>query len=61
MNDSDALAARLDRITLLLAALLVVELFHLFGGSLAGFSFLALFVLVGGLVLVFFLALAATL
>ena len=60
MTETDALAAKLDRITLLLAALLVVELFRFFGGGLFAFGFLAAFLLVGGLVVVFLLALAAT-
>ena len=60
MADENALATKLDRITLLLAALLVVELFRLFGGSILPFGFVATFLLVGGLVVVFLLALAAT-
>ncbi|PSQ46833.1 hypothetical protein BRD15_08340 [Halobacteriales archaeon SW_6_65_15] len=60
MDDANALATKLDRITLLLAALLVVELFRLFGASILGIGFLAAFLLVGGLVVVFLLALAAT-
>jgi hypothetical protein len=60
VSDPHALETKLDRITLLLVALLVLELFRFFGGGLFAFGFLAAFLFVGGLVVVFLLALAAT-
>lgn len=59
--NADALAAKLDRVTYLLVALLAFELVDVLGGSLFDLSGLALVaVLVGGFCLLLFLAVFRT-
>ncbi|MFC4548721.1 MULTISPECIES: hypothetical protein [Halorussus] len=59
--NADALAAKLDRVTYLLVALLALELVDVLGGSLFALSGVALVVvMVGGFCLLLFLAVFRT-
>lgn len=57
-TELDRLGSKLDRITYLLVALLVLQVVHVFGGNLVHLSLVALLALVAAFVLLVVLGLA---